>query len=182
MANMRTDSWAAKLTEEQQWELYGKSKQSDTPWTQVVKWAVQEYGLDKTPSQSAFYRWRDSMRKDEIKHRIDEVICSTNKFFGAIPDDELVATFKTLAAEAALNGDAKTAAILIQCTATLHDHALKQLDYDQKERERIIRERTETALWPATMQILQNAMQLNKPKPVDTPTDKPEEGTDQNAS
>jgi len=159
MVNLRSNSWAAKLTKEQQWELYEKSKQPDMlSCTKVIEWAAQEYGLRKSPSIAAFYRWKAAMRKDELMHRITAVMCSTKKFLKAVPDDALIATFKTLAAEAALNDDAKTAGILIQSAATVHDHAIRQRKYEQEEIDRMNAAKEESAYAPYFRMLAKKAV------------------------
>jgi len=133
MKQIRTDSWAMQLTPEQQCELYDKTKQNDMRWTQALQWAVSEFGLKKRPSQAAFYRWKAAMRADELARRIEAVASSTGEFRDSLCDRKLIDMFKALAAEAALDGNAKTAATLIHCAATIHDHSIKQSEHDLKE-------------------------------------------------
>jgi len=107
--------------------------QPSTSWMQPVQWAVTEFGLRKPPSQAAFYRWKAAMRTEALAHRAEEIACATGEFKGSVCDYELVDMFKALAAEAALGGNAKTAATFVHCAAAIHDHKIKQLEYDRRE-------------------------------------------------
>jgi len=133
---VRTDSWVAQLTQDQQYELYDKSQQPNMHWIKAMKWAVKEFGLKKLPSQTAFYQWKSDMRKEDLRERIVSVMLSTRRFYGLVPDDEIVATFKVLATEAALSGDAKTATDLVKCAASVHDHYIKQSEFEHRESDR----------------------------------------------
>ena len=69
MSKLRTDSWAANLTEEQSWQLYYKSRA--LKWNEAADWAVKEFGVD-APSRTAFYAWLGRMRKEESAHRLEQ--------------------------------------------------------------------------------------------------------------
>ena len=70
MAKVRTDSWAAGLSEEQSWELYSKARRCQ--WQEAAAWAVKEFGLEKGPSRTAFYAWMTAMREEEHEHRMGQ--------------------------------------------------------------------------------------------------------------
>ena len=59
MSKLRTDSWAAGLTEEQSWQLYYKAR--GLKWNEAAQWAVKEFGVD-APSRTAFYAWLGRMQ------------------------------------------------------------------------------------------------------------------------
>ena len=70
MAKFRIDSWAAALTEDQQWQLYYKSLR--TRWNEAVTWAVKEFGLERAPSKGCFFKWRAAMGEDEHRHSMEQ--------------------------------------------------------------------------------------------------------------
>ena len=55
----RIDSWCGALDTYKQAEIYLKwiGRDADVTWETFVAWAVEEYGLDRTPSRNAFYAW-----------------------------------------------------------------------------------------------------------------------------
>ena len=69
MSKLRTDSWAANLTEEQAWALYYKAR--GLRWNEAADWAVKEFGVD-APSRTAFYAWLGHMRAEESAHRLEQ--------------------------------------------------------------------------------------------------------------
>jgi len=153
---IRTDSWAAALTEEQRWQLYEKSLQPGV-WTLAASWAVKEFGLEKMPSQTAFYRWKLQMRKCEHEHRMEQAAAAAAEAaaMGATvtKDEALVAAFKALATEAALATDAKTAVAFVQSAVAIHDRifrkkelALKASEGERRDKElALAREKFEAA-------------------------------------
>lgn len=142
MAKIRTDSWAAALTEDQQWELYARSKQRG-PWTVPAQWAVKEYGI-AMPSQSGFYRWRNAMRASEHDHHMEQAAIAAAEAAAlggkATKDEALVSAFKALATEAALETDAKTAIAFVQSAVAIHDRIIKQRELELKSRAQTTKE------------------------------------------
>ena len=69
MSKVRTDSWAASLTEEQSWQLYYKAR--GLRWNEATDWAVKEFGI-APPSRTAFYAWLGHMRAEESAHRLEQ--------------------------------------------------------------------------------------------------------------
>lgn len=170
MAHTRTDSWSAQLTQEQQWKLYEKAMQPNTSWMQPVQWAVTEFGLRKPPSQAAFYRWKATMRTEALAHRAEEIASAAGEFKGSVCDYELIDMFKALAAEAALGGNAKTAATLVHCAATIHDHRIKQLEYDQRELQQKADALTAAAYRPFFQRLANTAVAMvEEPAAGETP-------------
>ena len=72
MATFRIDSWAAALTEDQQWQLYYKSLRMR--WNEALAWAVKEFGLERTPCKGSFFKWRAAMGEDEHRHSLEQGI------------------------------------------------------------------------------------------------------------
>ena len=129
MTKLRTDSFAAGLSEEQAWTLYAKAR--SLPWYEAAKWAVREYGVS-APGRSAFYKWVERMREEESAHRLREVAIA-NAEAGRLAesrtdDSSFIAALKTLAAELTLSradGSAKEALRLVQMASSLSDRRLK---------------------------------------------------------
>jgi len=135
---IRVDSWAAKLTPDQQWKLYDKARQSNV-WTEAVDWAKEEFHLDLSPSRSAFFSWMVAMRKLESERRIEEISVAAAEAVALAKktprDKALFATFKMLAVEAAIAGNTKAASTYIQLAETIQTLYYKKLFYDRQEAE-----------------------------------------------
>lgn len=142
MKKTRTDSWAAGLSEEQGWTLYYKALRS--PWQEAAAWAAREYGLGRAPSRTAFYAWAAQMREAEHEHRMHEAAVAAAEAAAlgrkSTRDESLIAALKTLATEAALNTDAKTASSLIQSAMAIKDRLQKEEDLDIRARAQRTRE------------------------------------------
>lgn len=131
MAKLRQDSWATRLTEEQSWKLYYRSRQAQ--WQDAVKWATDEFNLAEVPSRSAFYRWLKYMRAMEHSHRMEEAAVAAAEAAAlgktCTKDEALIAAFKSLATETALStGNAKDASSFIASAMAIKDRLL----HDQK--------------------------------------------------
>jgi len=74
--DLKSNSWAAKLTEEQSWELFYKA--CELKWSDAAAWAVKEYDLPRMPSESAFWRWRCFMGEREHAHRLELTVIAQN--------------------------------------------------------------------------------------------------------
>lgn len=57
----RIDSWCGALDTYKQAEIYLKwiGRDPDVDWETFAKWAVDEYGLDRTPSRTCLYAWAE---------------------------------------------------------------------------------------------------------------------------
>lgn len=134
MAKTRTDSWAAGLTEEQSWTLYYKAMRCQ--WQEAAAWAVKEFELERMPSRTGFYEWLKTMRASEHEHRMGQAAIAAAEAAAlgknVTKDESLIAALKTLATEAALNTDAKTASALIQSAMAIKDRLQKAEDLDLK--------------------------------------------------
>ena len=170
MGKTRTDSWAAGLDEEQSWTLYYKATRCR--WTDAAAWAVKEFGLERTPSRSGFYDWMKSMREREHEHRMGQAAIAAAEAAAlgqkVTRDEALIAALKTLATEAALNTDAKTAGSLIKSAMAIKDRLQKAEDLDLKARAqatkddqlRLAREKFEAA--ERRLQAVQDAVKSAK--------------------
>ena len=131
MGKIRTDSWAAGLSEEQSWELYSKARRCQ--WQEAAAWAVKEFGLEKGPSRTAFYAWMTAMREEEHEHRMGQAAIAAAEAAAlggkCTKDEALIQAFKALATDVALTtGDAKTASAFVNSAMAIKDRL-------QKERE-----------------------------------------------
>lgn len=142
MAKTRTDSWAAGLTEEQSWTLYYKAMRCQ--WQEAAAWAVKEFELERMPSRTGFYEWLKTMRASEHEHRMGQAAIAAAEAAAlgknVTKDESLIAALKTLATEAALNTDAKTASALIQSAMAIKDRLQKAEDLDLKAKAQATKE------------------------------------------
>ena len=136
MSKLRTDSWAAGLTEEQSWQLYYKSRA--LRWNEAADWAVKEFGVD-APSRTAFYAWLGHMRAEESANRLEQAATAAAEAAALAKtqakDDALIGAYKAMAAELALRtGSAKEAERFVSMAATLADKRLKAAELKLKAR------------------------------------------------
>jgi len=142
---VRTDSWAAKLTPDQQWKLYRKAKESDD-WLEALEWAKAELRLDASPSRSAFFNWMSTMRQLECEQRMEEIAIAA-AIGKKVPDDEaIIAAFKMLAVEAGAAGDAKSAGSYARIADTFQNMRKKQRDFKRDEAEYKVRQEEDMAM------------------------------------
>ena len=137
MSKLRTDSWAAALTEEQQWQLFYKSR--SLRWNEAAAWAVKEFGLDRAPSRTCFYEWLGYMRDQESAHRLGQAATAAAEAAALAKtqakDDALIGAYKAMAAELALRtGSAKEAAKFVEMATAIADRQLKAAELDLKGR------------------------------------------------
>ena len=129
MAKVRTDSWAAGLSEEQSWALYSKARRCQ--WQEAAAWAVKEFGLEKGPSRTAFYAWMTAMREEEHEHRMGQAAIAAAKAAAlggrCTKDEALIQAFKALATDVALTtGDAKAAKAFVNSAMAIKDRLQKE--------------------------------------------------------
>ena len=144
MRNVRTDSWAANLTEEQSWALYYKAR--GLRWNEAADWAVKEFGVD-APSRTAFYAWLAHMRVMESAHRLEQAAAAAAEAAALAKtktsDEAQIAAYKAMATELALRtGSAKEAEKFIQMAATLADKRLKAAELKLKDRAQQTKDET----------------------------------------
>ena len=136
MRNVRTDSWASSLTEEQSWQLYYKSRA--LRWNEAADWAVKEYGVE-APSRTAFYAWLAHMRAEESAHRLEQAATAAAEAAALAKtktsDDALIAAYKAMGAELALRtGSAGEAGKFVQMAGALADRRLRAEELKLKAR------------------------------------------------
>ena len=129
MAKVRTDSWAAGLSEEQSWALYSKARRCQ--WQEAAAWAVKEFGLEKGPSRTAFYAWMTAMREEEHEHRMGQAAIAAAEAAAlggkCTKDEALIQAFKALATDVALTtGDAKSASAFVNSAMAIKDRLQKE--------------------------------------------------------
>ena len=129
MAKVRTDSWAAGLSEEQSWALYSKARRCQ--WQEAAAWAVKEFGHEKGPSRTAFYAWMTAMREEEHEHRMGQAAIAAAEAAAlggrCTKDEALIQAFKALATDVALTtGDAKTASAFVNSAMAIKDRLQKE--------------------------------------------------------
>ena len=136
MSKLRTDSWAAGLTEEQSWQLYYKSRA--LRWNEAADWAVKEFGVD-APSRTAFYAWLGRMRAEESAHRLEQAATAAAEAAALAKtqtsDEAQIAAYKAMATELALRtGSADEAAKFVNMAAALSERRLRARELDIKAR------------------------------------------------
>jgi len=109
----RSDAWDADLTDAQRWQAYDMFRRSS--WYKVAEWAAEEFSVPP-PSRAALYRWAKRMRGLESAHRIEQAVQARDEI-GALAhttatDAALIDAYKSMAADLALNGNAKDAVSL----------------------------------------------------------------------
>ena len=137
MSKLRTDSWAAALTEDQQWQLYYKSQRAS--WNEAAAWAVKEFGLERMPCRSGFYKWRAAMMEDEHRHSMEQGIMARQWVRESAEANTLKSeeSRKALEQEAVTLGlmtkDWKTANGLLRTTLAIRDReiAAAKLELEQ---------------------------------------------------
>ena len=139
MAKVRTDSWAAGLSEEQSWALYSKARRCQ--WQEAAAWAVKEFGLEKGPSRTAFYAWLTAMREEEHEHRMGQAAIAAAEAAArggrCTKDEALIQAFKALATDVALTtGDAKTASAFVNSAMAIKDRLQKEQELALKSAAR----------------------------------------------
>jgi len=136
MAKTRIDSWAAKLaeSEEAEWTLFYKAMRCQ--WQEAAAWAVKEFDLPRMPSRTSFYEWLKQMRAKEHEHRMGQAAIAAAEAAAlgqkATKDTALIAAFKSLATDAALRTDAKTALSFVQCAMAIKDRLQREEELDLK--------------------------------------------------
>ena len=144
MSKLRTDSWAANLTEEQAWALYYKAR--GLRWNEAADWAVKEFGVD-APSRTAFYAWLGRMRKEESAHRLEQAATAAAEAAALAKtktsDDALIAAYKAMGAELALRtGSAGEAGKFVQMAGALADRRLRAEELKLKARAQQTKDET----------------------------------------
>jgi len=142
--NVRADSWAAKLSEEQAWELFYKSRRCD--WQVAAKWAVKQFKMSAMPSRSAFYAWKKQMQEDEHSHKIAQALIAQQEAKSLaenynITDEDSVKALMSAATNASIiSDDPKLAYGLIETAMMVKDRQLKEIELRQKKEEQKVRE------------------------------------------
>ena len=161
----RIDAWDASLTDEQRWMIYDRFRRHS--WDAVLGWIHEEIGI-APPSRSSLYRWADKMRKHESARRLEQAIIARDEI-GALAgtsaaNDKLVEAYKSMAAELALQGNAKEAVRLTQMAMQLASQQTAQVELElkqqrlaqQSEAQRLAREKFEAA--EARLKAVQDAV------------------------
>jgi len=142
--NIRADSWAAKLTEEQAWDLFYKSRRCD--WQIAARWAQKEFKLQSMPSRSAFYAWKKQMQEEEHAHKIAQALIAQQEARSIaqnyeVSDEESVKALMSAATNATIIADdPKLASTLIETAMMVKDRQLKEIELRQKKEEQRVKE------------------------------------------
>ncbi len=132
----RSDAWDTDLTDAQRWQAYDLFSRS--PWYKVSAWAKEEFGLRREPGRNALYRWGKRMRELESAHRIEQAVQARDEI-GALAhttatDAALIDAYKSMAADLALRGDAKSAVSLTVMAMEIGSAQRKTCELELKAR------------------------------------------------
>ena len=135
----RSDAWGEDLPEDTRWEIYALTKpptdeerEAGRAWLRDFRRAVLPYlSLQGhvAPSQSAWYRWLGRMRRSERVRLVASVESSSGTAGdlarAAVDDATAAEAYKGLSVDAAMSGDAKSAALYAQAANAFRDRAQK---------------------------------------------------------
>jgi len=134
------NSWDAALTDDQRWQAYDKFVEFRAKWWEVAAWVEKEFKI-QSPSRSGLYRFADRMRKLESAHRVEQSIIARSEI-GELAkkagqrDEEMVAAYETLAADAALQfGDAKKASLFTKMAISIGEKRAEKIKLELKARQ-----------------------------------------------
>ncbi len=138
----RCDSWAASLSQEEQWKIYSLMRRH--AWQRVCEYIRDEHNIEP-PSRSRLYAWRKHMAKAESGHRIEQAIIARDQVDdlaarAKMTDTHLIDSYKTLAAELAINGDAATARTYTEMALSLAAQQTKARELELKAQAQEIKE------------------------------------------
>ena len=135
----RSDAWGEDLPEETRWEIYALTKpptdeerEAGRAWLRDFRHDVLPYlSLHGyvAPSQSAWYRFLGRMRRTERVRLVASVESSSGTAGdlarAAVDDATAAEAYKGLSVDAAMAGDAKSAALYAQAANAFRDRAQK---------------------------------------------------------
>ncbi len=136
MSELRADSWASSLTEEQRWSLYYKGR--TLYWQEAVAFAQKEYNLPET-SRSSWYRFVNAMRADESNHRLElqRTACLEAAAIAKespLADDVTIAAYMQMGIEETLRtGNAAEGLKFVQMAMAIADRQLKKQEIKLKK-------------------------------------------------
>jgi len=142
--DVRTDSWAAGLTEDQKWTLFHRARKC--AWEEAAGWAVKEFGLERMPSRTAFFNWKAAMQKDEHPHMIEQSLLAQEQAKSIaeryeVTDEEHVKMLLSAATNATiLTENSKLAAQLIECAMDIKDRTQRAQELKLEERKIAVKE------------------------------------------
>ncbi len=135
----RSDAWGEDLPEETRWELYALTKPPTEEERQAGRAWLRDFRRDVlphlslqghvAPSQSAWYRFLGRMRREERVRLVASVESSSGTAGdlarAAVDDATAAEAYKGLSVDAAMSGDAKSAALYAQAANAFRDRAQK---------------------------------------------------------
>lgn len=142
---IRSDSWAAKLEEDEQDAIYIRWRTSAAKWETVAQFIEDEYKVP-APSRTALYRWRDQFEPVHRARREAQLAAAgeTMKAFAEtrkITDKQCADALMMLGVEAtSVTGDSKTGSKLIQDACAVMDRVHKANELELKRRAQSVKE------------------------------------------
>lgn len=135
----RSDSWAARLTEKQKWDIYLESLKGFSV-ASVLDWMMAEFSaaLPSRPSKTAFYDWLAYMRENESSYRLKSAIQAKAEIgeLSAVKNapKDVAAAFVALGGDLAMRGNVKDALEFVRCAASITDGERKKMELQLKTR------------------------------------------------
>ena len=135
----RADAWGEDLPEDTRWEIYALTKPPTDEEREAGRAWLRDFRRDVlpylslhgyvAPSQSAWYRWLGRMRRSERVRLVASVESSSGTAGdlarAAVDDATAAEAYKGLSVDAAMAGDAKSAALYAQAANAFRDRAQK---------------------------------------------------------
>ena len=135
----RSDAWGEDLPEDTRWEIYALTKPPTDEEREAGRAWLRDFRRDVlpylslhgwvAPSQSAWYRWLGRMRRSERVRLVASVESSSGTAGdlarAAVDDATAAEAYKGLSVDAAMAGDAKSAALYAQAANAFRDRAQK---------------------------------------------------------
>ena len=134
-----SNAWGEDLPEETRWEIYAITKPPTKEESEAGRAWLRDFRRDVlpylslqgyvAPSQAAWYRWLGRMRRDERVRLVASVESSSGTAGdlarAAVDDATAAEAYKGLSVDAAMAGDAKSAALYAQAANAFRDRAQK---------------------------------------------------------
>lgn len=134
----RCDSWAGRLTLDEQVKIYRHWTRTGARWDLVAAWIAEEFPEAEKPSRTALYAWRDRFAPEYARWNLDQNKAAADLMTEyaaghSISDDDAVKALKAIAMRAYAAEDGKTAAQAIESAMALVDRRQRAAEIELKK-------------------------------------------------
>lgn len=143
----RSDSWAGKLSEDEQCLIFERWMRSGEKWENIADWAVEEFEgkIDRKPSRSSLYEWRDRFRPIFNRHESAKVrhageLVAEYANANEVTDEQYIAALKAIGSKAMVAKDAKTMAQCIRSAMEIEDRLMRAEELELKGKAQATKE------------------------------------------